>query len=50
MAYKVKRPTPKCKCGKSATYEVFNWVNASCGYYCAGCADRRVKELIEAGA
>lgn len=36
-----------CYCGKRASYEVFNRLNASQGYYCKEHANRKIIELDE---
>ncbi len=43
-AYK-RRIVRRCSCGKIAAYEVLNTHNASMGFYCSHCADRKVREL-----
>lgn len=51
MAYAVKIPTRKCaRCPAKATHEVFNAINASCGWYCKKHADAYVADLTRRGA
>lgn len=38
MAHLRKLPRPKCSCGKTATTELVNGVNAPIGVYCGRCA------------
>lgn len=45
-AYKVKIPKRQCQtCPSHATHEVFNTFNASVGFFCNRCADRRLSEM-----
>lgn len=39
------RPLPRCKCGKPATEELFNAVNAPSGRFCDRCAPKALKEF-----
>lgn len=45
MAYKQSIKKSCANCGGVASVEVFNSKNASHGYYCARCGERRVKEI-----
>lgn len=50
MAYKVKIFKQICVyCRALATYEVFNKVNASCGFYCNKHVDQAVKDINKDG-
>lgn len=41
----LKPITVKCVCGKPATVEVFNAMNAQLGRWCAACGAAYVKQL-----
>ncbi len=47
-AYIVVLVPPLCLCGKRATVEVRNGVNASVGKFCRSCGNRKVLELNDA--
>lgn len=51
MAYLKDIWRPRCECGKLATVELFNFRNATHGYYCARCGKRALarQQVYEQG-